>query len=128
MSIAISALIFVMVIFSFTFVLFDINSAGKLRQILFENTRAATQSGLAEVHEQYNDGDSISSMRMLELWLANFVDQNLGTIDELEISFSRIETEPPLYLVAVKGKRSAQAYISADFYDEVISGSTIISD
>lgn len=127
MSIAISALTFVIVIFSFTLSLFDINKQMELRQVISENTRAANQNSFLEISEDYKNNEVISTSLMLEKWLTNFFDDNLSEVEELEINFSMISTEPPLFLVSVKGKSSANAYLSAELYADIISGTTIIT-
>lgn len=127
MSIAISALTFVIVIFSFTLSLFDINKQMELRQVISENTRAANQNSLLEISEDYKNNEVISTSLMLEKWLTNFFDDNLSEVEELEINFSMISTEPPLFLVSVKGKSSANAYLSAELYANIMSGTTIIT-
>lgn len=127
MSIAISALTFVIVIFSFTLSLFDINKQMELKQVISENTRAANQNSLLEISEDYKNNEVISTSLMLEKWLTNFFDDNLSEVEELEINFSMISTEPPLFLVSVKGKSSANAYLSAELYADIISGTTIIT-
>ncbi|MDD2591848.1 MAG: hypothetical protein PHP11_03335 [Erysipelotrichaceae bacterium] len=128
MSIAISALVFVVLVFSLTLALFDINKDMQLKQVLYENTRAANQNSLIELANDYKYEGPLTTAAMLERWLINFVDNNLEDIDELTIEFAHISTDPPLYLVRVKGKSSANAYLNAELYEQVISGTTIITD
>ncbi|MEA5017833.1 MAG: hypothetical protein VB009_03840 [Erysipelotrichaceae bacterium] len=128
MSVAISALVFVILIFSMTITLFDINKNMQLRQIIHENTRAATHNSLLELSNQYQDNKPISTMAMLEAWLVNFVDDNVVDISELVIEFIKINEDPPLFLVNVKGKSSASAFLTAELYSKIISGTMIIAD
>lgn len=99
----------------------------ELRQVISENTRAANQNSFLEISEDYKNNEVISTSLMLEKWLTNFFDDNLSEVEELEINFSMISTEPPLFLVSVKGKSSANAYLSAELYADIISGTTIIT-
>ena len=68
MSVAISALVFVILIFSMTISLFDINKNMQLRQIIHENTRAATHNSLLELSNQYQDNQPISCDKDWPAW------------------------------------------------------------
>lgn len=126
MSTAINSLISVVIIFCLTFVLFDINRASQMKQIIYENSRAASQNSLLELQSKINKNEIITSSMMLERWLVNFVDNNVTNIKQLEISFIKVETEPQLYLVKIKGNSSAYMFLTESAYNEYMVGTTII--
>ena len=127
MSTAINGLISVIIIFCLTFVLFDINTASQMKQIIYENSRATSQNSLLELQNKINKNDVITSAMMLERWLVNFIDNNVTNIKQLEINFVKVATEPQLYLVKIKGNSSAYVFLTENAYNEYTVGTTIIS-
>lgn len=126
MSTAINSLISVVMIFCLTFVLFDINTASQMKQIIYENSRATGQNSLLELQSKINKNDIITSSMMLERWLVNFIDNNVTNIKQLEINFVKVATEPQLYLVRIKGYSSAYVFLTENAYNEYTVGTTII--
>lgn len=130
MDLAVTVLIVLFLVFSFTFGLLDFNHNSDMKDSLFHATRAANQNALYELQDQYDNYQEITTAEMLERWLINFCDNNSLHFDDIEISFVQIETEPiPLYLVYIEGyKDSYIMFRSNESLGRFYNGAMILPD
>jgi len=114
-------------LFSIVFGLLDFNINASMKQNLFESVRAANQNSLISLESKYGNREILTTCQMIETWLCEFASDRDLNYKEVEIDFVQVETEPPLYLVNVKGFVDKYAIVSEDAYAEYFSGATIIS-
>jgi len=115
------------VTFSLVFGMFDMNLNQSMKQNLFESIRSANQNALYDVQDDYNNQEVLTTPMMLEAWLIDFAGSEDLKYKDLVINFVQLETEPPLYLVYVKGYKDKYAVISEDAYAAYYSSTTIIT-
>jgi len=118
---------FIIVTFSLVFGMFDMNLNQSMKQNLFESIRSANQNALYDVQDDYNNQEVLTTPMMLEAWLIDFAGSEDLKYKDLVINFVQLETEPPLYLVYVKGYKDKYAVISEDAYAAYYSSTTIIT-
>lgn len=129
MSVPIRTFFFLIMIFVFSFIMMDFNSNLRMKEDAYESVRAANQDALLDLQENYNNYEELNTAAMVERWLANFVNNEDLTWKEIQINFVQIETDPPAYLMQVKGtKKTGYAIVKKDAYINFHSGSTIITD
>lgn len=127
MSQSLKAMLFFILIFMFTFLLFDVNKNLGLKQDAYETIRASNQNALLDLEDKYNDYEELNTPAMLEQWLVNFINNNNIKWEDIEIEFIQLETDPPLYLVGIEGYKESYTIVNKRTYIRFHNGSTIIS-
>ena len=120
------SLIWISCIFTFLFFEVDIHRHTQMQQDLFEALRAANQNGLIALKKDAKEQNVITEGRMLKEWLMAFLSNNSLDFEDIEVVFHTLNTDPPLYVVSVRGYQGAYAIISKEAYFEVTSAATII--
>lgn len=114
---------------TFSFLMLDFNSNISMKSDTYESTRAANQNALLDLQENYDNYEELNTPAMVERWLSNFLKNENIPWKDIEISFIQIETDPPTYLMEVKGHNKANyAIVRKDAYVEFTSGTTLITD
>lgn len=70
---------------------------------IFENNRKASQNALIEEMEQINQYEKIDQAKILENWLANWINSINLPFNEIKLQFALVNTEPQVIMVKVKG-------------------------
>lgn len=117
--------LFVIMVFSLVFGMIDVNAGASTRQNLFESVRDANQSALYTIQDEYEERKVITTPQMMEAWLMSYITDEDLRYENITLNFVQMETEPPLYLVYIEGRRDEYIIVSSDAYDKYISGATI---
>jgi len=118
---AINSLFVIILVFFLAFIIVDIEKAEMVKQHVYLSAKAASQNSLLELKNE-----KIDSEEMLESWIRNFSVNNLVSLEDIELEFYIVNTDPECYLVKVKGYNNS-AFISTQIYTEYITGTMIIS-
>lgn len=127
-SLAVKVIFLTLVVGIFMVVEFDAYINRAMMTSEFNANRSATQGSLYDLQDKYNEHEELTSVEMLNSWIINFVDTHSIKYEKVELLFHKIETDPPVYMVTVKGFENDYAYLDKQAYFEYLSSATIITD
>lgn len=128
MDLAIWGLVFVTIIFSFTFASLDVQKNNQLKQDLFTAVRSANQNSLEIIQDQYDHYEEITSAQMMEEWLRSFSNNLSSGFNEIKLNFIQVQEEPPIFLVYVEGEEGRYAILKDKALVEHYSGALIVQN
>lgn len=128
MDLAIWGLVFVTIIFSFTFASLDVQKNNQLKQDLFTAVRSANQNSLEIIQDQYDHYEEITSAQMMEEWLRSFSNNLSSGFNEIKLNFIQVQEEPPIFLVYVEGEEGRYAILRDEALVEHYSGALIVQN
>lgn len=128
MDLAIWGLVFVTIIFSFTFASLDVQKNNQLKQDLFTAVRSANQNSLEIIQDQYDHYEEITSAQMMEEWMRSFSNNLSSDFSEIKLNFIQVQEEPPVFLVYVEGQEGQYAILKDRALVEHYSGALIVQN
>lgn len=121
MSLGIKALSLVAIgLFLLTYII-DIFINNKMIEDNYSTVRTANENSLAMI----KDEEEITDLVMLNNWITNFIEENNMTFEELKIDILSLGSNPPHYVVYIKGFNK-YAMLSEELYSRFENSAAII--
>ena len=121
MDLSVRALTFIILICLFILLVSDIERIENSKENQYQAVRAANQNSLIQLQQS----GIASEEEMLERWIKNYCLSTDNTLDSVEIVFNVINSDPPCYVVSIKGTEK-YAFVSRQLYTSFTSAATIV--